>query len=63
MSNRKSVFYAGGGDEVGKESASEYCSIGKATENILEKHQLGDTGDTGDMEILEILENLSKTLE
>ena len=38
QSNQKSVVYTGGyiyiggWDEVGKESASEYCTIGKATE-------------------------------
>ena len=44
QSNRKSVVYIGGVDEVWKELASEYCSIGKATEEILEKHQPGDPG-------------------
>jgi len=38
------VVYAGGRHEVGKEPASEYCSIGKATEKILEKDQLGYPG-------------------
>ena len=39
------MVYAGGRDEVEKEPASEYCSIGKATEKILEKHQPGDPGE------------------
>ena len=47
QSNRKSVVYAEGDNEVGKESASECCSIGKATEEILEKHQPGDPGKLG----------------
>ena len=41
QSKRKSVVYTEGVDEVGKESASEYSSIGKATEEILEKHPPG----------------------
>ena len=47
QSNRKSVVYIGGVDEVWKELASEYCSIGKATEEILDKHQPGDPGEPG----------------
>jgi len=47
QSNRKSVVYTRGEDEVGKESASEYWSIGEATEEILDKHQPGDPGEPG----------------
>ena len=49
QSKSKSVVYAGGRHEVGKEPASEYCSIGKATEKILEKDQ--PPGDPGGPEL------------
>ena len=41
------MVYTGGVDEVGKESASEYSSIGKATEEIPEKRQPEDPGEPG----------------
>ena len=43
------MVYAGGRHEVGKEPASEYCSIGKATEKIVEKNQ--PPGDPGGPEL------------